>query len=41
MPVSGHPPDSTSQLHHHLRHASRLGEIILGNQLVTLLRDPW
>jgi hypothetical protein len=31
MPVSGHPPHTTSQSHHHLRHASRFGEIIFGD----------
>jgi hypothetical protein len=42
QPVAGHPPHTTyySPLHHHLR-PSRLGEIILGNQQITLLSDAW
>jgi hypothetical protein len=41
MPVSDHPSFTTnlSSLHHHLLHPRRLGEIILGNQQVALLRD--
>ena len=34
-------PPIHSPLHHHLRHASRLGKILLGDQQVTLLCDPW
>ena len=43
MPVAGHPPHTTnrSPLHHHPLHAGRLGKIILGNQQITLLCDPW
>jgi hypothetical protein len=41
MPVSGHPPHTASHSHHHLLRPSRPGEIVLSNQQVTLLRDPW
>ena len=43
LPVSVYPPHNAllSPLHHHLRHASRLGKIILGDQQVTLLFNAW
>jgi hypothetical protein len=41
MPVSGHPPYSTSQLHHHLLRACRPGKVVLGNQQIALLCDAW
>jgi len=39
MPVSGHPyqTNNISTLHHQLRYAGCLNEIILGDQQVTLL----
>ncbi|MFM8401084.1 MAG: hypothetical protein ACKOAH_24940 [Pirellula sp.] len=41
MPVSGPPPHTTDSLKNHLRNASRFGKIILSNQQVALLCDPW
>ncbi|MFM2094691.1 MAG: hypothetical protein RIS70_1815 [Planctomycetota bacterium] len=40
MPASEHPPHTASHSHHNLLRPSRSREILLGNQQVTLLRDP-
>ena len=36
-----HRTTNRSRLHQHLRHTGHLGKIILCDQQVTLLCDPW
>lgn len=40
MPVARHPPHTNQSLNHHVLHAGRFGEIILGDQQVALLGNP-